>query len=102
MVLAGLSMIAQHPDLLCQLCIVGRNGSSLAARSEVLAWIKAEGCRRADGSGAFPAVFSRREILSSLGLACVLEHHHVIGLGDVPDCIHVGCLSVEVDGDDRP
>ena len=83
---------AKH--LLRHRLVVGEDRAAFAG-TEVLAELEAE------AAGGAPTAHAAIAPLGQVGLAGVLDHRHVVFLGDGEDAVQVGDGAADVDGDDR-
>jgi len=74
---------------------------ALAARTQVLARIKAEGGRVAHGTRPLPGVLLSRKVLGAMSLASIFYHDQAIPFRQFENGIHVCHLSVEMDRHNR-
>src|SRR5439155_18253994 len=72
-----LAVVAQHLAAPRQSLVVGRDGSRLAASTQILAGIEAERCGAAHRARLTPAFLLLREILRTVRLAGVLDDDQV-------------------------
>src|SRR5579864_2891454 len=100
-ILLGLAVVAQHPDLARKLLVVRGDGSGFSTRPQILSWIKAERRRLAHRPGLFPTAVFLRVVFRPMRLACVLNDDEIKVPGKLQDGIHVGRLTVEVHRHDR-
>src|SRR5208337_4933000 len=96
-----LAMVTQHAYSLCQVWIVGRDCASLTASSQILAGIETESRCFPHRSSSFPAFVFLRKVLGAMGLAGIFHYDDTPSFSQLSNPIHVGRLSVEVNGHDR-
>jgi hypothetical protein len=87
-----LTPVAQHAHRLGLIVAVRDDDTPLAAGAEIFAGIEAEAAGCADAAGARPFV------LRSVRLAGVLDDRYPMMVGNRLDRVHIGHLTVEMDG----
>src|ERR1700750_3258333 len=92
--LLALAEIAQPPDAVRHVAVVGANGATVAERAEVLAGVEGEGRGGGERSSALAAV------PRAVSLGGVLEHEQAVRAGDLRERTHVASLTVQMHGDD--
>ena len=90
-----LSPIAKQGNSSAELGPIGDHRPAFAIGAEVLAGIKAEAAKIADGARAPPLVFG------AVRLRGVLDHDEPVSTGDLHDRIHVCDQAVQMDRQDR-
>src|SRR6516165_1422715 len=93
-------MITKHPNLVCDVLIVGGDGTAFTTRTQILARVEAEGRRMTDTSGLEPLVCGPREIFCSVGLAGVFDYRQLVASRELHNRVHVGHLAVQMNGHD--
>ena len=95
-ILFHLAVIAQHPYSLGHVVVICGDCPSLAACSEILSGIEAEGSRAAHGAGFHPTIELPGEVLSAVCLARIFDDYEPILSCKVQNCIHIGHLPVQM------
>src|SRR6185437_5639336 len=75
LVFARLAVVAQHPHLARNAVVIGRDCTRFTARSQVFSRVKAESGGPAHASRRKPCLVGAREILCSVRLTGILNHH---------------------------
>ena len=99
-ILLRLPVVAQHPDFLCKLFIVGRNRARFSASAQVFSWIEAKCGRAAHRASPLPTILLLRKVFCTVGLASIFDDDQVVSLGKLKDGTHVRHLAVQVHGND--
>src|SRR5882724_11016470 len=101
-VLLGLTMITDHPDLCCNLFIVARHRAGFAACSQILSRVETKSRGISHGARLQPGLPFFRIVLSSVRLASILDHQDPKLPRDLRNCIHIRYLTVQMDRNYRP
>ena len=85
---------SEHAGALVDVCREGGDEACVSEGAEVFGGVEGEGCGVAEGSGggSVPG--------GSEGLGCVFDEEEVEAVLEGVECVEVGALAVEVDGED--
>src|SRR5512139_453993 len=97
-----LTMHAEHSELSSERLVARSHRAAVAEASQVLGGVEREATEVTHGSGSTHFPTRQRWVIGPDGLRSVLDDEQSVSPGDSQDRIHVGTLSVEVHGNDRP